>query len=85
MAVRSLPVRHSGRNYRGLWNRLVGHARQIVSHASPVLRNLFSMPLSVLGYAAIDIGVFRASSIAGWIVTGLSLIWLEYLIADEES
>jgi hypothetical protein len=43
------------------------------------------MPLSVLGYAAIDIGVFRASSIAGWIVTGLSLIWLEYLIADEES
>jgi hypothetical protein len=42
------------------------------------------MPLSVAGYVAVDIGVFQASAIAGWIVTGASLIWLEYLIADEE-
>jgi len=42
------------------------------------------MPLSVLGYSAIDIGVFQLNIAAGWIVTGASLIWLEYLIADEE-
>jgi hypothetical protein len=48
------------------------------------LANLASMPLTVAGAACINIGVFTASVIAGWIVTGVSLVLLEHLIADEQ-
>jgi len=55
--------------------------------AKPVrapLANLASVPLHVAGLGCIDAGVFAASPVAGWIVTGLSLIWLEHVIADEK-
>lgn len=47
------------------------------------LARLAEIPLTVLGLGCIDTGVFQASTVAGWIVTGLSLILLEHLIADE--
>ena len=47
------------------------------------LRRLGEIPLTVGGLGCIDTGVFQASSVAGWIATGLSLILLEYLVADE--
>ncbi len=49
------------------------------------LRRLGEIPLTVGGLGCIDTGVFQASSTAGWIVTGLSLILLEHLIADESA
>jgi hypothetical protein len=50
-----------------------------------VLRRLGEIPLTVGGLGCIDTGVFQASTVAGWIVTGLSLILLEHLIADESA
>lgn len=63
------------------------HARsflsKILSPARPALTNLISIPLTVAGIGFIDTGVFIASAIAGWIVTGISLLILEHMIADE--
>ncbi len=55
----------------------------ILSPARPALANLISIPLTVAGIGFIDTGVFLASAIAGWIVTGVSLLVLEHMIADE--
>lgn len=59
---------------RRVLNRITGYAP---------LKNLVQMPLTVAGAASIDVGVFTANPVAGWIVTGLTLIGLEYLIADD--
>lgn len=63
------------------------HARKffakILSPARPALLNLVSIPLTVAGIGFIDTGVFIASTVAGWIVTGVSLLVLEHMIADE--
>lgn len=56
---------------------------RIVQPVRAPLVNLASVPLHVAGLACIDAGVFSASQVAGLIVTGLSLIWLEHVIADE--
>jgi hypothetical protein len=54
--------------------------------AKPVrapLVNLASIPLHVAGLGCIDAAAFTGNVIAGLVVTGLSLIWLEHVIADE--
>lgn len=56
--------------------------RAVRPHTAPLV-NLAKMPLTVTGLGCIDAGVFTASDVAGWIVTGISLIVLEYAIADE--
>ena len=48
-----------------------------------VLASVASVPLTTIGLACIDYGVFLASQVAGFIVTGISLILLEHVIADE--
>lgn len=58
-------------------------AVRLVQPHRAALGNLASMPLTVTGVGCIDCGVFLASTIAGWIVTGLSLVLVEHLIADE--
>lgn len=50
---------------------------------APVAR-LLEMPLMVAGLGCVDAGAFVGNEIAGLVVTGLSLIGLEYLIADPE-
>jgi len=47
------------------------------------LASVASVPLTTIGLACIDYGVFLASQVAGFIVTGISLILLEHVIADE--
>lgn len=41
------------------------------------------MPLTVLGISAVDFASFHYVHMIGWLVTGLSLIAVEHLIADE--
>jgi hypothetical protein len=55
--------------------------------AKPVrapLRNLLACPLTALGFAAFDVGVFQWSHRAGWLVMGVLLVVLEHVIADED-
>lgn len=66
--------------------RVIPPLRQLLTRLAPVvpvLKNLVSIPLTVAGIGCIDCGVFLANTIAGFIVTGLSLMWLEHLLADE--
>lgn len=58
-------------------------AEKLMTPAKPVLVNLASIPLTVAGIGLIDVGVFYASTIAGFIITGITLIVLEHLAADE--
>ena len=39
--------------------------------------------LTISGLGCIDVGVFTANTVAGWICTGISLLVLEYRIDDE--
>lgn len=57
--------------------------QRVTAPRSASLTNLRKMPLTVAGLGCVDVGVFTASTVAGWIVTGLTLILLEYMIADE--
>ena len=47
------------------------------------LANLLHMPLTVAGVACADFAAFHISHGWGFLVTGVSLIVLEHLIADE--
>lgn len=62
---------------------VVAGVKRLASPRSASLANLRKMPFTVAGLGCIDMGVFTASTVAGWIVTGLSLMLLEYMIADE--
>ena len=48
------------------------------------LRRLAQIPLTTLGLACMDGAAFAGNLIAGLAVTGISLIVLEFLIADSE-
>lgn len=48
------------------------------------LANLAHMPLTVLGAGCIDFAAFHVAHGWGWLVTGISLVLLEHLIADEQ-
>ena len=49
------------------------------------LARLWDVPLSVLGLGCIDFAAFHVAHGWGWLVTGLSLFLLEYMIADGDS
>ena len=68
---------------RPLVPALRAFAQRVASPHRAALANLMSMPLTLAGAGCIDTGVFYASTVAGWIITGLSLVVLEHLIADE--
>lgn len=38
--------------------------------------------LTIAGLGCIDIGIFEANGVAGWIATGVSLLLLEYRIDE---
>jgi hypothetical protein len=62
---------------------LADAALRLLKPARPVLANLAAIPLHVAGLGCIDAAAFEGNAIAGLVVTGLSLIWLEHVIADE--
>ena len=64
--------------------RLLARLERLIRPAKAPLRNLAAIPLTALGVLAFDAGVFQWSARVGWMVTGLSLIILEHVIADEE-
>jgi hypothetical protein len=48
------------------------------------LKRLADMPLTVVGTGAVDFAAFHVAHGWGWLVTGVSLMVLEHLIADSE-
>lgn len=60
-------------------------ARKLVTPHKAVLRNLGDIPLTVAGIAGVDFAAFHWAHSWGWLVTGLSLMYAEHLIADEDA
>jgi hypothetical protein len=58
-------------------------AARLFAPARPAAANLAAVPLHVAGLASIDFAAFHWAHSWGWLVTGVSLMWLEHVIADE--
>lgn len=88
MSSAALAPAHAGQSLRSRVRdaaaRLRAAAGRRSAPALPVLHNLAQIPMTVAGIGCIDAAAFVGNTIAGLVVTGLSLIGLEYLIADEQ-
>ncbi len=58
-------------------------AKLLVSPHKAAFANLRSIPLTVAGVACIDYASFHLGSGWGWLVTGISLMIVEAMIADD--
>lgn len=69
-------VRKRGRRrFREIASRVTGYAPA---------RRLAEMPLTLAGTASLSVAAFIGNVIAGFAVLGISLIVLEFMIADED-
>jgi hypothetical protein len=59
-------------------------SRALVRPHTASLRRLADMPLTVVGTAGIDFAAFHLAHGWGWLVTGVSLLVIEQMIADGE-
>lgn len=55
-------------------------ARRAAEHAKAVAQRLSGSALTIAGLGCIDVGAFHAHTIAGWVVTGLSVLLLDWKI-----
>jgi hypothetical protein len=75
--------------YARRWNVLAplavvtAFAGRLVQPHRAAIANLRAIPLTVAGALCIDFAAFHVAHGWGWLVTGLSLVLLEHLIADE--
>jgi hypothetical protein len=76
-------ARPRGRRARPLLLTGRRRAARVLKPARPAFRNLASVPLHVTGLGCTDFAAFHAAHGWGWLVTGVSLMWLEHVIADE--
>lgn len=65
---------------RGLVDRLGG---ALAPHRAALAR-LRDMPLTVAGAVCVDFAAFHYVHAIGWLVTGVSLMLIERIIADED-
>lgn len=56
----------------------------VLNPPKAVISKLLDIPLTVLGVACVDFAAFHLAHGWGWLVTGLSLIALEFMVSDEE-
>jgi hypothetical protein len=59
-------------------------AKAAVTPHKASLARLADMPLTVLGTGGVDFAAFHVAHGWGWLVTGVSLMVVEHLIADPE-
>lgn len=62
---------------------LTSLAVRLVSPHKAAFANLRSVPLTVAGIGCIDYAAFHLGDGWGWLVTGVSLMVLEHMIADD--
>lgn len=83
MATAALPhPRRAARAERHL-RKFTAAAGRFLSPAKPVWANLAAIPLTVAGIGCLDATAFLWNFLAGLALTGVSLIVLEAMIADE--
>lgn len=64
--------------------RLLSARRAAAEAGKRLASRLAPSALTISGLGCIDIGVFTANTVAGWITTGLSLILLEFRIDGDQ-
>ncbi len=80
MTTVSLPRPGTRRSLLGkLWSAASPQGRRLAARAAAGLREHMG---TLAGLAAIDYGAFTATSVAGWVVTGCSLLLLEFKVRD---
>lgn len=62
--------------------RATAHLHTARNAVKRLAARLAPSALTIAGLASIDVGVFTANSVAGWICTGISLLVLEYRIDE---
>jgi len=76
----------TARTARSFTDRVSGVAKAFTRRGkTSSLRRALSMPLTLAAYGCIDYGVWQASALAGWIVTGVSLMVLEFQVSDDDA
>ena len=70
--------------FAALKSTVTAAGRAAVTPHRASLRRLADMPLTVLGTGGIDFSAFHVTHGLGWLVTGVSLLVIEHLIADPE-
>lgn len=63
---------------------VMGVAQKAVAPHKASIANLKAIPLTVAGTGCIDFAAFHVGHGWGWLVTGVSLVLLEHIIADSE-
>lgn len=53
-------------------------ARRAVTHVHATAAHLSGSLLTAAGLACIDVGAFEANTVAGWIVTGVTVLLLDW-------
>lgn len=80
MTTAAIPAaRRAGTRLR----KLTAAASRAAAAARPAAVNLVSAPLFAGGLACLDFAAFHLGHGWGWAATGVSLIVLEHVIADE--
>lgn len=64
-------------------NAVKSAAVKAITPHKAALSNLTSIPLTLAGAGCIDFSAYHLSHGIGWLVTGISLVLLEHVIADE--
>lgn len=63
---------------------VAGLAKRAVTPHKAALANLKAIPLTVAGAGCVDFSAFHLAHGWGWLVTGISLVLLEHIIADDQ-
>lgn len=88
MASPAVPVTLIGklaarrRQAAGAGPRRVSGLARVAALCSPVVAAAREHGPTIAAFAAVDLGAFEASGPAGWIVTGLSVLFLDWKIRD---
>ncbi len=72
----TVPARRSTRAL----GALAALGRRAAAHAHATARRLSGSVLTAAGLGCIDVGAFQADTVAGWVVTGLSVLLLDWAI-----
>lgn len=84
MAVAAVPrARFFSRAGSSVGRTIAAAAGKVLSPHKASLLRLLDIPLTVLGVASIDFASFHWH-VLGWVVTGVSLVVVEHLIADDD-
>lgn len=59
-------------------------ARAVTAPHRASLKRLAEMPLTVIGTGCIDFASFHVNHGIGFLVTGISLFFVEHMIADDD-